>query len=269
MYFERKLKPAPFPKEMLVPLVVLPGFILVLKMISFSAAYLFLLPVFVGVGVINLLTYDRTRNAGYLLITVTMSLMIVLSILVGMYGKDAPKPFMAVVVVMLVMTFPFIFYMMLTRKLKWRKREMLELAAMHVSEVDSGYTDRPFPAGRIDFTRSELDAFVDFLKMKMIAIPIIEHGTINLVMNTDYGFVLGFTNFFHNKTHITIDGEGNLLVHICKGDYLLYKENYSYDKICESLGKTMIDFFEFYKKGESQRIIDILNNMNLNIITEG
>ncbi|MCU4175240.1 hypothetical protein [Carboxylicivirga sp. N1Y90] len=269
MYFERKLKPAPFPKELLVPITVLPGFLLVLKMVGFSAAYLFLLPLFVVVAIINILTYERTKNIGYLLIVVAMSLMTVMSILVVMYGRAAPKPIMAVIIVMLVMTFPFIFYMMFTKRLKWRKREMLELAARHVNEADSGYTDRPFPAGHIDFTRAQLDAFVDFLRVKMIAIPIFENGSFHLVMNTDYGFVLGFNNSFIDKTHVTIDSEGNVLVHICKGDYLLYREDFSYDKICESMGKTIIDFFEFYHKGEYQRIIDILNNMNLNIITEG
>lgn len=269
MYFERKLKPAPFPKELLVPFTVLPAFILVLKMVSFSAAYLFLLPLFVIVAIINFLSYERTKNMGYLLIVVAMSLMTVMSILVVVYGKAAPKPIMAVVVVMMVMTFPFIFYMMLTKRLKWRKREMLELAARNVNETESGYTHRPFPAGQIDYTRNQLDAFTDFLRVKMIAIPIFEDGSFHLVMNTSYGFVLGFNNTFSNKTHVTIDIDGNVLVHICKADYLLYKEDYSFDKICESLGKTIINFFDLYRKGDSQRIIDMLNDMNLNIITEG
>jgi hypothetical protein len=269
MFFARKLKPAPFPKEFLIPIIILPIFFLLIALAGPRLAYLFLIPVFLFVGLINLLTWVRARNSGHLLVMIAMVLITILSIMFVIYGKGAPKPIMILLIILLIGSFPFIWYMTLTRRTKWRKREMLELAAMPVDETESGFTERPFPAGKIDFTRSELDSFIKFMKSRMIALPVFSNEKIVFVMTTDYGFVMGFTTRYDDKTWISVDNEGEVLVHISRGDYMLYRDNFSYDKLCESLGQVFIEFFGFYKKGEGQRIIDRLNDLRLSPITEG
>jgi len=269
MYFTRKLKPAPFPKSLLLPFIILPAFILVLKLISFSAAYIFLIPIFVTIGIMNFLIYRRTSNLGHLVVVICMLLITMMSVHVGMYGKDVHNPYLAIIVVLLVMTFPVILYMVLTKRTKWKKREMLEIAAMKVEKKDSGYTDRPFPAGQISYIDEELDEFIDLLKSNMIALPVYEDNKVNLVISSDFFFILGFSNYFADKTWVSIDVDGHVLVHISRKDYLLYRDNYSYDKICKSLGDTLIKYFEYCQKGEWQRVLDSLNDLNLNVITEG
>lgn len=269
MYYAKKLKRPPYPKELLLPFIILPAFILVMKMISFSAAYLFLMPFFVAVAIVNFLIFRNTNNRGHLVIIISMLLITLMSLYIGIYGKDVHNPYLAIIVVLLVMTFPLIGYLVFNKKIKWRKREMLELAAMKVEKKDSGYTDRPFPAGQIQYNQNELDEFLELLKSNMIALPIYDNNKVNLVINNDFSFILGFNNSFADKTWVSIDDEGNVLVHISKNDYLLYREDYSYDMICKSLGETIIKFFRFYQKGEWQRVIDQLNDLNLNVITEG
>jgi len=40
----------------------------------------------------------------------------------------------------------------LTKRLKWRGRELLELAAASVEQIQNGYTGRPLPVGKTDFS---------------------------------------------------------------------------------------------------------------------
>jgi hypothetical protein len=265
----RKLKAPGFPKEMLLPFIILPAFILVLKIVSFSAAYLTLAPFFVIAALVNLLIYRRTRNYGFLVACISMMLATGMSVFVGIHGKGIYNPYLVLIIVLLVMTFPIILYMVLTKRTKWRKREMLELAAMEVEETGGGFTDRPFPAGQLDCSQEELNGFVDFLRTNMIALPVYESYKVNLVINTDYDFTMGLNHSVWNKTWVSVDEEGQVLVHLSKKDYLMYREEYSYDQLCEALGALVIKFFNLYVKEEEQRIIDLLNDLNLNIVTEG
>ena len=51
---------------------------------------------------------------------------------------------------------------------------------------------------------------------------------------------------------------------ICKKEYYLdFKENLSFDQLCESLSNLFIKFYEYYRKGEEIRIIDHLNEMKI------
>lgn len=269
MNYARKLKAPGFSKELLLPFIIIPAFILVLKLFSFSAAYMMLAPIFVIIASINMLIYRRTNNYGFLVVSISMALATAMAIFVGIYGRGVYNPYLALIVVLLVMTFPIILYMFLTKRTKWRKREILELAAMRVEKTDSGFTDRPFPAGQLSCSEDELDDFVEFLRVNMIALPVYEPNKVNLVINSDYDFIMGLSNSFWNKTWVSIDNEGKVLVHLSKRDYLLFREEYSYDRLCESLGDLMTNFFDLYQKEDEQRIIDLLNDLNLNVITEG
>ena len=268
MNYTRKLRPPTFPKEFLLPFIILPAFILVMKLVSFSAAYMTLVPFFAIAAAINFLIFRRTKNLGFFVVTVCMLLATIMSVLVGIYGRGVFNPALVITVVLLVITFPIILYMLFTKKTKWRKREMLELAAFQVDKTHSGFTTRPFPAGTVECSQEELDAFVQFMKVNMIALPVYDYNRVNLVINSDYEFIMGLSLSYKDKTWISIDNEGQVLVHISKKDYLLYRDTYSYDKLCESLGAKMIEFLNLYLKEEEQRIIDMLNDLNLHAITE-
>ena len=54
-------------------------------------------------------------------------------------------------------------YNIFTRKVKWRKREILELAAFPVNENTNGFSERPKPVGKKDFKHNEILEFAHFL----------------------------------------------------------------------------------------------------------
>ena len=96
--------------------------------------------------------------------------------------------------------------------------------------------------------------------------PYYNHDKVLLVpvkMGEEYGILFGPNISYWNRTWISIDFDGNISVNVSKEYYLDYKENLSFDQLCESLGNLFIRFYEYYKKGEEIRIIDHLNEMKI------
>ncbi len=269
MYFSRKLKRAPFPKEMLVPFIVLPALLLLIKIDGPQLAFSFFAPVCLFIFAIGLLIFIRSGSKGHLLFSIVYFLLFIMSILFALYGKSVSRPLMGFILVSIFMISPFIIYMTYNRKMKWRVREMLELAAMPVETKESGFTERPFPVGKIDYSREVMAGFTDFLRTRLIALPVYEDEKTIFVINTSYSFIMGLNNKYFDKTWVSVDKDGNILVHISHKDYMSYREQYSFDKLCESLGNVFIEFYRYYHKGEGIRIIDQLNDLKLNPITEG
>jgi len=64
---------------------------------------------------------------------------------------------------------------------------------------------------------------------------------------------------YKKDTYVTFDFNGNVSVNIAKKDYQKYKEEFTFDQLCSSLGNLFIEFLELYLKGKSREIIDKLN----------
>lgn len=155
------------------------------------------------------------------------------------------------------------------RRLKWRTRETLELAAQPVSDRTNGLTQRPMQAGKVDYTTAELHGFAAFIKKNLIAIPVIEAERVVFILNIPFTRLLSYNNKYADRTYVSFDYEGNVTVNISQDDYYLYRDQWAFDQLCSSLGNLFIDFMEHYKNGSEVLIIHRMNALNLNIITEG
>ena len=155
-------------------------------------------------------------------------------------------------------------YNIFTRKVKWRKREILELAAFPVNENTNGFSERPKPVGKKDFKHNEILEFAHFLSKKLIAIPYIEKDQVVMTITKKYvPHLFNFKNSYNNETYVSFNFNGEISVNISKEDYQMYKDTLTFDKLCDSLGNLFKEFLEFFKKGESSSIIDRLNSLNL------
>lgn len=267
MYQIRKLKPAPFSREILVAPISLLIFFFLLKISGPQAAYVALVPLFIMMMLIGLLIYVRTKNTGHIVLAGIGFTMVIMSVLFALYGRGVSKPFMGFLIIVMVILLPILLYMTFTRKNKWRTREMLELAAFPVKDIESGFTERPMPVGKADFTPGEMEAFTEFMKRNLIGIPVYDQDKIIFVINYNYSFLMGFNNEYKEKTYVSFDRDGNVLAHISLQDYMKYRDRYAFDQLCESMGKLVIEFLDLYKKGEGQRVIDQLNDLQLNPFT--
>jgi hypothetical protein len=157
-------------------------------------------------------------------------------------------------------------YLLVTRKFKWRGREIFELAAESIEETGNGYTSRPKPVGKLDYSLQQLHAFARFCARHLIALPYITSKNITLVpikMGEEYGRVLGLSGDYRDASWVNFDVDGEVSVHISQKDYLDYREPLAFDQLCASFGQVYIDFFEAHKKGEGIRVVDRMDDLKL------
>ena len=157
-------------------------------------------------------------------------------------------------------------YLLVTKRAKWRGRDIMEAAAENVDTGEFSYTPRPRPAGKLESGKEELLSFAGYLKKNLVVMPYYNNDKVLLVpvkMGEEYGVLYGPNSRCWDRTWISIDFNGNISVNISKDYYLDYQENLSFDQLCESLGNLFIRFYEYYKKGEEIRIIDHLNEMKI------
>jgi hypothetical protein len=159
-------------------------------------------------------------------------------------------------------------YLGLSRKLKWRRDELLELAAQPVDTVTNGYTSRPQPAGKVESDKNLIINFADFVLKNLIAVPYIENERVVFVITERYRkHITNLLTDYTGESYVAFDFDGSVSVNITKQDYLKYKDELSFDKLCSSMGDLFISFFEKYRKKEESRIIDSMNELKLNPFT--
>lgn len=161
-------------------------------------------------------------------------------------------------------------FLVVNRRLKWRGREIFELAAAPVAEDGNGYTPRPRPVGRVEYSPEQLRGFARFAARNLIALPYITSQNITLVpvkMGDEFTRLLELNGDYRDATWVNFDMHGEVSVHIAHKDYLDYRQSPAFDALCASLGQVFIDFVELYTKGEGVRAIDRLDDLKLPVFS--
>ena len=205
---------------------------------------------------IELITLVRTRNPVYLI-----PLMFYSADALVFFLPHGTSPILTIPLVGLALLF-FILSMaaLFTRRLKWRYREVLELAARSVSESADGFTARPFPAGKSDYTKEDLYRFSRFLRKYVIAYPFFEEDRVVWVVPENmFYYLTGLRRDYRRSTHIALDFEGNITVQITEKDYKKYTDELTFDQLCSSFGHLFVEFLTLYKRGDEKQIIQRMN----------
>jgi len=182
---------------------------------------------------------------------------------------EFPNEFKIVLVFFYLMLF-WLIYRMVTKRFNNRGREVMELAAWDVEEGPESYTERPRPAGAVEYSKYDIIDFRNYLKKILVCYPFLEENRVVMVpvkMGDEYD-VLYNPNFnYLEKTWICFDFDGQVSVHISKNDYLDYKDDLAFDHLCESLGQLFITFADFYMKGDKVRITDRLDSVKMGLFS--
>ena len=152
------------------------------------------------------------------------------------------------------------------RNLLYRRyiRALLELAAKPVDEVSDGYTGRPYPAGTYTCSKDELTRFARYLNYHLVAASYILEDKVRLVFSTGFFRYIPFLKpDFQKVTYADLDFQGNVSITIAKKDYEQYKEELTFDRLCNSLGNIIIGFLKDFQQGERKQIIKKLNKVKL------
>ncbi len=187
---------------------------------------------------------------------------------------NGPKPIFTQELKIGLLFFYFLMFWLMyvgyQKKLKYRGREVMELAAWDVEEAPDTYTERPRPAGVVDYSKYDIIDFGNQLKKTLVCMPFQEENRLLLVpikMGDEFELLYKPSYNYLEKTWISFDFEGNVSVHISRKDYLDYKDDLSFDHLCESLGQLMITFADFYMRGDKVRIIDRLNSVKMGLFS--
>lgn len=273
MSLVRKLKPDRSIQGALIPMSILAIFILV-SLISglpagLTAASLMLL----AFALFYLYVFLRTGNIAQLAICADGIffgyLLLAFNPAIG-WDRIENREFKVIYLSGLIFFAGLLLALALTRKLKWRGREILELAAEPVEETGNGYTSRPRPVGKLDYSPEQVRSFARFASRHLIALPYSTPKNTTLVlvkMGEEFGRLLGLSGDYRDATWVNFDHDGEVSVHISQGDYLEYREPLAFDKLCASLGQVFIDFFDLYKKGEGVRAIDRMDDLRIGIFS--
>jgi len=150
-------------------------------------------------------------------------------------------------------------YIFITKKIKSRDREILELAAKPVDETADGFTPKPFISGKSEFSQKEINRFSKFLLKNLIALPFREENKMVFLLEYSSIHLLFLKWNYSSLTHITFHNDGTIVVNISKKSYLRYKDELTFDQLCASLGDLFKEFLVHFKNGNENKIIKILD----------
>ena len=262
MYWLYKLKPASIISALGPAIVVLAIFALILVYWGVEAAYGYIGLVFLTFSGFSLVNFALTKNSGYIVVALFQA-----AAAFAFAGRHSGLFFVshrftqlssAILIFFLAATM----YLWFTKRLKWRIRELLELAAQPIDETSNGFTSRPRPLGKADYSKFELTEFAAFALKYHIAVPYFEPDRVVFVAAD---WVQGFLRIYKlrreyaDATWVAFDYNGNITVNIGHNDYLNYKDSFSFDQLCQSFGGLFIEFLDLFRKGEGIRIIDKMN----------
>ncbi len=270
MYFPQKLKQDLNIRGLIPAAIWILIFAFVRIFSEINKAILFSALFFILYSAFSLWIYFRTRNQSYLAASLwqfLVGLFLITHPRFSLILRNDPR-IAALLFIFLLASTIWLFYLFFTKGAKWKGREVFELASMSIESESDGFTERPHPAGKAEYTRNELEGFALFLRKNLIAMPYFEENQIVLVpvkMSDEFVYLFSPGKFRKNRSWIAFDFDGNVTVFISRRDYLNYKEELSFDQLCENMGKLFIRFMEYYRKGEAERIITRLNELGLGI----
>jgi hypothetical protein len=138
------------------------------------------------------------------------------------------------------------------------------MAAMPVKDTTDGYTDRPYPAGKFSASKDEITGFAKYLNKNLIATSSIEEDKVMLVFSNGFFQYIPFMRVNPQKeTYISLYYSGDIDVHIAKKDYRKYRDELTFDQLCTSFGNIILTLLNYYKKGNCEKIKEILKDKEL------
>lgn len=271
MFESKKLRTNTSLIEIMQPVIALLLFAISWSLFGITAGLITMAFIFCLYALLSLSFAIRTGNGWFYVTMVYQFTVVIFTLIAPKVGKYAVKESaFKPLILILFLELAVLIYIIATKRLRWKGREVMELAAMHVDDTSNGYTSRPRPLGNIEYSPQELIGFSNYLKKKLIAYPFKETTRTVLVpisTGDEYKIVLTSISDYTQYSWVAFDKEGSVTAHISKKDYLKYKEALSFDELCESLGELFIQFLEYYRRGEEIRIMGEIEKIKTGLYT--
>lgn len=251
----KKLKPIAISMVILLHVLILSAFIIV--RIIYGADTVFLISAVINLvcAFWGLFLALRTKNSFFVILFLFFLFLMIANSVRVFYSESVAEYFLFVAILFGI----WMFYILFTKKVKYRGREILELAAKPINETADGFTTRPYVSGKVEYAHTEIKDFSQFLLKHLIALPYFKEERVVHLLEYKLSHLLYFRNDYEYLTHITFEKEGNIIVYISKKFYSKYKDELTFDQLCKSFGDLFKEFFVMHKRGEGKNIIKRMN----------
>lgn len=272
MYTIHKLKPDRNFYFLLLPAGSYLGAAFFGLFFGWKAFFLFFACFFWGFAAYTLLAAARTHNRYFIIQAMYLGALGLVSFAAPQIdrARNTNPGLIFFLIILVIFMLVWLVIVFINRKLKWRGRDILELAASSVDEVGDGYTPRPLPAGKTDFSERQIQEFAEFARRNLISVPYTGKDKVVLVpviAAREFPFILGLKGDYTDETWVAFDFNGNVSVNIAHRDYLNFRESLAFDQLCTSMGNMFVEFVELHTRGEGPRIIDRLDAMGVSVFS--
>lgn len=142
----------------------------------------------------------------------------------------------------------------------------LDLAAKPVLTTTNGYTNRPFPVGKAQYSKEEVIRFAKYLHKELIATSYIKEDRVVLIFSNGlFQYIPLLEPAFTRVTYVSFGYQGDISVNFARRDYKKYWDEITFDQLCNSLGNIVIDFFNAFIKKEGGTFFKKLHQEGLEI----
>lgn len=139
------------------------------------------------------------------------------------------------------------------KKIIFRGKDILELAAQPVEGADNGFTSRPYPIGKIDINAKQILDFEKFVLSNQLALTFVEDEKVTFVhIMPGKGpvFRIDQAKDLKDRTWVSFEFDGNVVVYISRQDFDRFIDRLSFEQLNESLGNLWIEFIEMFQDGK-------------------
>jgi hypothetical protein len=144
-------------------------------------------------------------------------------------------------------------------KLEKSARRIFKLAADMVTDTTNGFTERPYYAGKEEFSKDEIVGFARYLSGKEITASLFSNDSVRI------GFSMGRSPLsdksFQKISHIDFANDGKVMVRISEQDYKMYRKQLTFDQLCNALSNVFRRFLTYYRDGNEERIVTELKSV--------
>jgi hypothetical protein len=250
-----------FPLGSVYPIALILTYIFALLEIMISGKPLYSIILFgTFFIVLGLIQYYRYRMPSYFFLGFLTGTSTWHSLIFMLAPDKTPVSFF--INILIVGLFLIIFWSKLSaqERLVSNARRLFKLASGLINAVDGGYTNRPYSMGKVNISEIELKGFINFMESKFIVKAFVNNDVYHL------GFSMGISPLVvsdsHKLSYVRIDKERNLSVRISSFDYMQYKEQISFDQLCQSMAEVFERYIAYYKEGKESRIMSELKSNN-------
>jgi len=138
-------------------------------------------------------------------------------------------------------------------------RKIFKMAAGNVVSTGDGFTSRPFHAGTKEYTKEQITGFSLYISGKMIAVPRYTETGIRLSFSMVKSPLSKAAN--PDISYVQFDYNQHITIHIASGDYKRFRNQLTFDQLCESMGDLFKRFLNYYINNQEARILNELKSI--------